>query len=71
MSASQVLSLSHALNRLKGRTDHQHCMPVVGAGIGCGEAIGKFGVGRFKMLCRSNKMPLSDWPKVRTGRLDK
>ena len=46
MSASQVLSLGHALNRLKGRTDHQHCMPVVGAGSGCDEAIGKFGVGR-------------------------
>ena len=28
-----------------GCTDHQHCMPMVGAEGGSGEAIGKFGVG--------------------------
>ena len=38
-----------------GCTDHWHCMPVVGAEGGCGEAIGKFGVGRFKLLCQSKK----------------
>ena len=36
-----------------------HGSPALYAGSrcrgGCGEAIGKFGVGRFKMLCRSKK----------------
>ena len=48
-------SRSSVATDITGCTDHQHCMPVVGAEGGCGEAIGKFGVGRFKLLYRSKK----------------
>ena len=53
MSRSQVLALGLCAEFNRGCTDHQHCMPVVGAGGGCGKAIGKFEVCRLKMLCRS------------------
>ena len=47
------ISVGYCAETNCGCTDHQHCMPVVSAGGGCGKAIGKFGVGRLKMLCRS------------------
>ena len=53
MSTSQVLALGLCEEFICGCTNHQHCMPLVGAGDGCGEASDKFGVSLFKVLCRS------------------
>ena len=70
MSTSQLLALGLAQSSIADARITSTICRWVGAGGGSDEAIGKFGFARFKMLCRSKKRPLSDWPKRRTGRLD-